>query len=336
MNDTSMNVLYLIGNGFDLAQGARTSYPAFYEVYAKSEPVNDVERDIINDIKADCKNWSDMEFALGEFSRKVSDAEAFAVAYESLTKKLKAYLLDEESKVVLKEGSYKNFLTCPIDYLPPREQEILASSLQGIPGIIKIGAISFNYTDLFEKSIDFKYAKEDLSTKFLERTSQFVTLIKIHGSLQNSILLGVDRKEQIANEVLANNPDVCDFLVKPQTNVIVGSLRDREARNWIDGADLIVIFGMSIGDTDKSWWQRIYTRLESFENARMLIFYYAKDVTMSSPWKAGKRRREILSRFECVADIPAEKMEMIEKKIFVCFNKGFFNPNTPIEPVISK
>ena len=258
------------------------------------------------------------------------------MAYESLTKKLKAYLLDEESKVVLKEGSYKNFLTCPIDYLPPREQEILASSLQGIPGIIKIGAISFNYTDLFEKSIDFNYAKEDLSTKFLERTSQFVTLIKIHGSLQNSILLGVDRKEQIANEVLANNPDVCDFLVKPQTNVIVGSLRDREARNWIDGADLIVIFGMSIGDTDKSWWQRIYTRLESFENARMLIFYYAKDVTMSSPWKAGKRRREILSRFECVADIPAEKMEMIEKKIFVCFNKGFFNPNTPIEPVISK
>lgn len=331
-----MNVLYLIGNGFDLAQGAKTSYPDFYEVFTESEPVNDVERDIINDITEDLTNWSDMESALGEFSRKVTDSDAFARAYESLTNKLKAYLLEEESKIVLKEGSYKKFLTCPIDYLPPREQELLANSLQSLPGIIKIGAISFNYTDLFEKSIDYKFAKEDLSTQFLGRASQFVTLIKIHGSLQNAILLGVDRKEQITNEALANNSDVCDFLVKPQTNIVVGSLRDREASNWIDGANLIVVFGMSIGKTDKSWWQRIYKRLESFDNAWMLIFHYAEDVTMSSPWKAGKRRREILSRFESVAEIPEDKIENIEKKIFVSFNKGFFNPNTPLEPVISK
>lgn len=336
MNDTSMNVLYLIGNGFDLAQGARTSYPNFYGTYINSEPVNEVEREIINDINADLTNWSDMEWALGEFSRKVSDAGAFARAYESLTNKLKAYLIEEEAKVVLKEGSYKIFLTSPIEYLPLREQELLANSLQSLSGIIRIGAISFNYTDLFEKRIDYKYAKEDLSTPFLGKPAQFVSFIKIHGSLQNSILLGVDREEQIANEALANNPDVCDFLIKPRTNTIIGSLRDREARQWIDGADLIVVFGMSIGDTDKSWWQRIYKRLESFDYARMLIFYYAEDVTMSNPWKAGKRRREIVSRFERVADIPAEKMEMIEKKIFVCFNKGFFNPNTPIEPVISK
>lgn len=329
-----MNILYLIGNGFDLAQGAKTCYPAFYKEYVNSAPVNDVEKGIIDEIREDIVTWSYMEYALGKFTAKVSDAEAFTEAYESLSEKLKSYLISEQAKIEPQEGKFRPFLTMPEASLSAREREMLTSSLQVLAGVARISAISFNYTDLFEKSIGYRYKVEDLSTNFLGRKTQLVSFVKIHGSLQNSVLLGVDRKEQIANEGFANNPDVGDFLIKPQTNHLIGSLRDREAAKLIEGANLIIVFGMSIGETDKSWWERIYKRLLE-TNVWMIIFGYSQDVNMSTPWKAGKKSREIKSRFMSVADVPAEMINKIDSKIFVSFDKGFFNPETELGEVKS-
>lgn len=74
-----MNVLYILGNGFDKAQGMKTSYPEFYE-YLKtidSETENSLLNLMRKEIKADKVLWSDMEEALGKFTEQVDNFEDF-------------------------------------------------------------------------------------------------------------------------------------------------------------------------------------------------------------------------------------------------------------------
>ena len=93
-----MNIVYLIGNGFDVAQGLRTRYPDFYESYKHSVPVNEVEHKIIEAIDEHQEDWSDMERELGRFTSQIDNAEGFIDAYESLSDKLKEYLRVQESQ----------------------------------------------------------------------------------------------------------------------------------------------------------------------------------------------------------------------------------------------
>lgn len=72
-----MNILYLIGNGFDVAQGLKTRYPDFYGSYKQTAPINDEERRIIASIDNNVEKWSDMEVALGVFTKEVNSAAGF-------------------------------------------------------------------------------------------------------------------------------------------------------------------------------------------------------------------------------------------------------------------
>lgn len=58
-----MNITFLVGNGFDLNLGLRTSYETFYKYYIKKEP-HDL---IAKFIKDDYRLWADLELGLGEF-----------------------------------------------------------------------------------------------------------------------------------------------------------------------------------------------------------------------------------------------------------------------------
>ena len=59
-----MNVLYILGNGFDKAVGMKTSYPEFYQYLMKdTDKCSDLMQQLKKDIKADKELWSDMEIA---------------------------------------------------------------------------------------------------------------------------------------------------------------------------------------------------------------------------------------------------------------------------------
>ncbi|SDD38363.1 Bacteriophage abortive infection AbiH [Algoriphagus faecimaris] len=60
-----MNIVYLIGNGFDLNLVLNTKYSDFYEYYKSSKTSNPKILEIKNEISANLQNWSDLELALG-------------------------------------------------------------------------------------------------------------------------------------------------------------------------------------------------------------------------------------------------------------------------------
>ena len=93
-----MNIVFLIGNGFDMNLGMKTSYAAFYDHYTKtygslSKPVN-LLMDNIAQYK-DTNLWADLEKGLGEFTAKLSSTEELREAYFHINDALKDYLRDQ-------------------------------------------------------------------------------------------------------------------------------------------------------------------------------------------------------------------------------------------------
>ena len=96
-----MDITFLVGNGFDLSLGYKTSYEDFYKWYlnqptdssAKSA-VDKLKRNISSDIESGLKNWSDFEIGLGKFTQsfKANEVKEFLAAYEDAVLNLNNYL----------------------------------------------------------------------------------------------------------------------------------------------------------------------------------------------------------------------------------------------------
>lgn len=212
-----MNVVYLIGNGFDLAQGLETSYKDFYETYKLSKPVNEVEQKIIASITEKTDTWSNLERALGSFTKEVKDANDYAVAYESMYLKLRDYLQSEDNRFVAENiERYREELANPFWDLSYLEQQDYHTFVSGFFGSAsRVDVVSFNYTEVFERAIGFQYQPIPLKGDYFRDGIQLNNVYKVHGYLRGTFLMGVNDTSQIANPSFANNPDICDFLVKP-------------------------------------------------------------------------------------------------------------------------
>ena len=86
-------------------------------------------------------------------------------------------------------------------------------------------------------------------------------LIYAHGHVDSDMVLGVNDVSQIAAPSLFEGYD--DFfineVIKQKTNELNGRNTDKKAFELLQKSDLIYIYGMSIGATDKLWWDRICT-----------------------------------------------------------------------------
>lgn len=55
-----MNILFIIGNGFDLNLNMKTAYSDFYSHYIKQESPSPVVKIMKEDISQSFQNWSDL------------------------------------------------------------------------------------------------------------------------------------------------------------------------------------------------------------------------------------------------------------------------------------
>ena len=54
-----MNIVHIIGNGFDLNLDLKTSYKDFYDYYIKINSKNEIIELLKREIKSNSENWSD-------------------------------------------------------------------------------------------------------------------------------------------------------------------------------------------------------------------------------------------------------------------------------------
>lgn len=327
-----MNILYLIGNGFDLAQGLQTSYQHFYEYLKTQTAKNSVSELMLKEIQGPDKPlWSDMELALGTFTQKVSDKSLLEEFYYDLCDQLRTYLISQDESYTPTEdikNKYIRDLVRPDMYLNERDRISYRNFFNLFGDTRNINIVSFNYTRVFDKIIDTFNPQLELPTAGHRYTLH--PIVNIHGRLSTSyMLMGVNDESQIKNTAFAQDEDVWDYLVKPQSNLAIGSLIDDNAEMAIMTSNLIVTMGLSFGETDAKWWRHIGTRLRNGGNIMILLFVYIKDLP-NDPRRHQPHIRKIRRDFLNKCGFEDDDHINYADKIFVCLNTGLFSPNTLI------
>lgn len=286
-----MNVLYILGNGFDKAQGMKTSYPEFYQyLMEKTDNGSDLMQQLKNDINADKKLWSDMEEAFGKFTSKIQTNEELEELYFELSDNLQRYLLEEENSFAPSNNlktKFQNDFISPSKYLGATDRTNYNEFEKKMPGGREINVMSLNYTNTLERllSLDKNTDKAFSNSIYLRQ------IIHVHGILDDSIIIGVDNEQQIANEKFRENDDIKDFLVKVQSNHAMKYTRHNTCEKLIESAHLIILYGVSLGETDARWWKLIGEQFKKRNTLCVIQYLYL-------PNQITPTRKQLLGRFE--------------------------------------
>lgn len=288
-----MNVVYILGNGFDKAQGMATSYPEFYR-YLDLEERSALIEQLKKEIKSDKEQWSDMEEAFGKFSSKIDTEDNFTELYFDLTDLLQTYLKSEIEAFSpmedLKNKFREDFLTTG-KYLEEADKIRFNAFANSVNSNSKdFNVITFNYTNTLEKllAIDTKDSRVE---KSFGSNRILHNIIHVHGSLEEAIIVGVDNETQIANEILKKNDNIRDLFIKIESNRAMKNLRHDNCEGFIKNAHLIILFGVSLGNTDLRWWTLIGQELKRRNNLAIIQHIYRPNAVLPT-------RKQLLARIE--------------------------------------
>ena len=255
-----MEILYLIGNGFDINLGLKTRYSDFYEYYKTLQSKSPNVKKLKDNIGTNFKNWSDLEQAIGVYTENFNTVDEFIEVYEDIGDNLGDYLKEQENRFDYSKIDIKKLF----EYLAFPERSLLKADKEKVEEFKNkwisehwyVNIITFNYTNSLEQILKNNYT--GLTFNVHHNYKIILSGIEhIHGYYDNRMIMGVNDISQIKNQSFHNNQDILDALVKPNCNKVNKTTIDDLCNSQITRAKVICIFGSSIGDTDNYWWHSI-------------------------------------------------------------------------------
>jgi hypothetical protein len=304
-----LNILFLIGNGFDINLGLKTSFSNVLDKYIKEEFCNNnikLFQEVLKKYKFDW--WSDFELELGRYAINFNkdDINIFTFQIDHFRKYFISKIKDEEQRIFsdIKRYNKKNKISKIFmrdisnfyNYFPVNRREAARKSIyfSDVDSYINYSYfyydfITFNYTRVLDLIVEMsrissekeKYINVVPGARANTIEHKIGDIIHIHGTLATDFIMGVDNINQICNQELKNNTDFISKLVKPIMNEQLGRNTATNAINMINSSFIICIFGMSIGKTDKTWWDYILLWLKSDNNRHLIIFYHKPNIDIT-------------------------------------------------------
>lgn len=239
--------LLIVGNGFDLSMGFKTSYGNFMKSsYFPHEETSSLCSYLHKQYEENM-GWIDIENELSEYSRMLTtkklnaqkyntilDIDSLREEYDELKSSLKFYLQEETKRA-----------------FGPSPDNPAKRVINQLPADSKI--ISFNYTSIIERMTRDRFC-----------TSKG-NLLHIHGSLApyDDIVFGVEDSAKLSKEHV--------FLYKAHSP----HLKVQEFSDWLNSAERIIFYGYSLGDTDRQYFEKFFRKLCSGDRIYTeLVFYY--------------------------------------------------------------
>lgn len=332
-----MKILYFIGNGFDLNLGLKTGYRDFYKYYKSLPSRNTAIEKFKRSLKEGNKNWADLEAIIGDYIGHfdLKNVNSFLCLLQDIKLNLKIYFKAQYGSLRLKELLIEKFLCDlaePQKYLRGRDYILCELFMHDCDqSNYQIDIINFNYTmiiDWLYKKIQanyfleskrmiyfkdgqiYQYSINDYLSQKIKTVYNINRPIHIHGTVQKTksskIILGVNDKSQINNGRLQNCERIINNVIKPsacaETNI-------KSCKKLIEFAELIVLFGVSLGVTDKMWWISIIEHLKKF-NCRLIIFSYRQS------------KEEIIRKI--LSYDTSQEIDKIKTQIYVSENSEMF------------
>ena len=337
-----MDITFLVGNGFDLSLGYKTSYKDFYESYLQQPNDPDHEdailrlKDSINeDRKNGYKNWSDFEIGLGKLSQSFSPDEAgeFVDACSDAFKYMIHYLrhLPRKKDIdVLSEDQWNDVRKNLYNFHQETREEDkrFFSRLRrdeeehGIES--RFHFVSFNYTYFLDDYIA-KIAKKPL--KIWKHTSGEkkhildTTVYHVHGSLDEYPIVGLSNEDQFTNRTILTSDYLRQTLIKPNGIKEIRSPRYSEVKDTINKSRIVCLWGLSLGASDKHCWNYINKWLKDDPNRSLIIFEYTDnppDNTLIPDYY--QKRRIVAYRLLDHSNYTKQEKQALLDRIFVVFN----------------
>lgn len=336
-----MYITYLIGNGFDVNLGLNTRYVDFYKYYIELETrdapecIQKFKSEITEFIKAESRkvdecliDWRDLEVALGLYTKRLSNEDAETI-YINLIDSLKDYLLGEYRKFDAdafdKNAFYKYLLDPVTGHFNRVKSQELKRYWGDKPSPDFINVINFNYTSTIEDLTGFNGKDISLGDSLPGHKTNLHSIHHIHQSLNDDeILVGVNDVSQIANEDMRLDSYVCDLLVKPNTNALLGTGVNNDCEAIIASSQLLVLFGSSAGVTDKKWWKAVIKRLAD-SDARLIYFVHLNEKPEHWRLKQNLLSEEEIRKLIVNAGLEEDKyFENIFSRCYVSFTDNMF------------
>ena len=139
------------------------------------------------------------------------------------------------------------------------------------------------------------------------------------------MVFGVNDESQIENMTLFedNSPFYLNSFIKQKTNKGNEAQTDEKAHEVIKTSSFIYIYGMSIGATDKIWWQRIVERMKVQPHAH--VFIYCHDVPQDTLIKEGRwfyeeaKKNQLLAFADGDNSALKSRIHIVDNNIFEAF-----------------
>ena len=282
-----VNVCVIVGNGFDLAAGLGTFTQDFVRGFADAHhgecsPAGRIAERILIDGP---ENWADFEKKLGEYASVVDMMEnvedpvaEYVDAKAAIESDLNAFIAErgsfvDDNLVEQAAGECLSSLCSWFDELAPRERISVLGNFSA-PLTFDFYFVTLNYTQVLDSMLELQrtssasvYSSANVSGYYLHEC------VHAHGDLSRNSICGVDSPSQICSEALSHSDEVLETVVKGQSLVLLGSLDDDRAFSLIKSAEIILIYGCSLGETDARWWKAVVNWLNASSTKRFIVIF---------------------------------------------------------------
>lgn len=327
-----MNITFLIGNGFDRNLGLNTTYSDFVTHYKKSTPKTKALEKFHEYIKENEELWSAAEIAMGEYTSQFEkgSAEMFSECHTDFCEQLALYLKDQMSRMDYddsKDSILKAFakLNQLVKIFPTQEREILNTLYKNRVGEqITFNFICFNYTDTLDQCLSL--VKSNPNTLGSHRHGNQVLnhsigqICHVHGTVDKEMVFGVNDDSQISKLDVFECSDgdlYKNMLIKIQANASFLENTDSKAAQLIQNSHLIYVYGMSIGDTDKLWWNRICEWLIKNGDRHLIVQKYSMPIKSVIPVRYQLAERQARREVTKHSSLESEKKAYMESRIHI-------------------
>lgn len=330
-----MNITFMIGNGFDVGMGLHTKYAEFYPYFTDyCDKDNMLKEQIEKDEESGkYEKWADLEVAIGRFTTEVfeNSQEKFIADKLEMDDLLIDYLKKERELAILDDIKIKKVFEKAVSDIwkgnNREEQDAIDNICNKHKGEHYIyRAINFNYTDAFDYC--FRVAgkvKDVISEKADGRSNIAGRVHHVHGTLEDGeLILGVNDEQQILNPTWRDVENIKRCLIKPYLNKKIGQKKTEIGISMILESNVICLYGVSIGDTDRLWWKEVGDWLLASEERILIIFVYIGGYQKKSAYKWVQDREKIQQQFISKTNIQAKDIERVMGRIIVRMDENIF------------
>lgn len=189
--------------------------------------------------------------------------------------------------------------------------------------------MTFNYTELLDKLVELCNKKYSPFSSHIVGPNTYQDTVHsplhIHGTLSQDLILGIDAIEQLSDIELHSNEQLLRCFVKTQMNKELGERRTENLKKMIAQSRYILLYGLSWGDSDQTWWKELIEWLISAPENRLVLCAYVDGYVSGSAAKKLRIINEKKKYFACQGGCDNDTFEEIKDRIQVIINPNLFD-----------